>query len=110
MESDRKPVVEFRDFSFQYFSQAEPTLHGINLTIYLVKLSCGLCGFLPSALQLFLELTASALGGGYLLTQVFDLRCCALYAGFQRFKVGLGPLLLIRASMTILFSATASPP
>ncbi len=34
MESDRKPVVEFRDFSFQYFSQAEPTLHGINLTIY----------------------------------------------------------------------------
>ena len=67
---------------------------GINLTIYLVKLSCGLCGFLPSALQLFLELTASALGGGYLLTQVFDLRCCALYAGFQRFKVGLGPLFI----------------
>ena len=34
MESNRKPVVEFRDFSFQYFSQAEPTLHDINLTIY----------------------------------------------------------------------------
>jgi len=30
----KKPVIEFKDFSFQYFSQAEPTLHGINLTIY----------------------------------------------------------------------------
>ncbi len=34
MESSRKPVVEFRAFSFQYFSQAEPTLRDINLTIY----------------------------------------------------------------------------
>ncbi len=34
MELNRKPVIEFRDFSFQYFSQAEPTLHDINLTIY----------------------------------------------------------------------------
>jgi len=34
VESKGKPVVEFRDFSFQYFSQAEPTLHDINLTIY----------------------------------------------------------------------------
>ena len=32
--TDRKPVIEFKDFSFQYFSQAEPTLHDINLTIY----------------------------------------------------------------------------
>ena len=30
----RKPVIEFKDFSFQYFSQAEPTLHHIDLTIY----------------------------------------------------------------------------
>ena len=30
----KKPVIEFKDFSFQYFSQAEPTLHNINLTIY----------------------------------------------------------------------------
>ena len=30
----KKPVIEFKDFSFQYFSQAEPTLHDINLTIY----------------------------------------------------------------------------
>ena len=30
----RKPVIEFKDFSFQYFAQAEPTLHNINLTIY----------------------------------------------------------------------------
>ncbi|MCD8250081.1 MAG: ABC transporter ATP-binding protein [Lachnospiraceae bacterium] len=29
----REPVIEFRDFSFQYYSQAEPTLHDINLTI-----------------------------------------------------------------------------
>ena len=34
MENSRKPVIEFRDFSFQYFSQADPTLHDINLTIY----------------------------------------------------------------------------
>lgn len=30
----KKPVIEFENFSFQYFSQAEPTLHNINLTIY----------------------------------------------------------------------------
>ena len=30
----KKPVIEFKNFSFQYFSQAEPTLHNINLTIY----------------------------------------------------------------------------
>ena len=27
-------VIEFENFSFQYFSQAEPTLHDINLKIY----------------------------------------------------------------------------
>lgn len=31
---DKKPIIEFKDFSFQYFSQAEPTLHNINLKIY----------------------------------------------------------------------------
>ncbi|MFI3237911.1 MAG: ABC transporter ATP-binding protein [Lachnospiraceae bacterium] len=30
----KKPVIEFQNFGFQYFSQAEPTLTGINLTIY----------------------------------------------------------------------------
>ena len=30
----KKPLIEFKDFSFQYFSQAEPTLHNIDLTIY----------------------------------------------------------------------------
>ena len=30
----KKPVIEFRDFSFQYFAQAKPTLTDINLTIY----------------------------------------------------------------------------
>ncbi len=30
----REPVVEFRDFSFQYFAQAEPTVSGIDLTLY----------------------------------------------------------------------------
>lgn len=29
-----KPVIEFKDFSFRYKSQNEPTLHDINLTIY----------------------------------------------------------------------------
>lgn len=28
------PVIEFQNFGFQYFSQAEPTLHDINLKIY----------------------------------------------------------------------------
>lgn len=28
------PVIEIRDFTFQYKAQAEPTLHDINLTIY----------------------------------------------------------------------------
>ena len=30
----KKPVIEFRDFSFKYKSQNEYTLHNINLTIY----------------------------------------------------------------------------
>lgn len=30
----KKPVIEFQNFSFQYYSQAEPTLKNINLTIY----------------------------------------------------------------------------
>ena len=34
MENNRRPVIEFTDFSFQYFSQAEPTLNDINLKIY----------------------------------------------------------------------------
>lgn len=29
-----KPVIEFKDFSFQYDSQSKPTLHDINLTIH----------------------------------------------------------------------------
>lgn len=33
-EQNKTPVIEFKDFSFQYFSQAEPTLHDINLTIH----------------------------------------------------------------------------
>lgn len=28
------PIIEFKDFSFQYYAQAEPTLHDINLTIH----------------------------------------------------------------------------
>ncbi len=31
---DKKPIIVFRDFSFQYFSQSQPTLHDINLEIY----------------------------------------------------------------------------
>lgn len=31
---EKKPVIQFENFQFQYFSQAEPTLHDINLTIY----------------------------------------------------------------------------
>lgn len=30
----RKPVVEFKNFTFKYRAQSEPTLHDINLTIY----------------------------------------------------------------------------
>ncbi len=30
----RKAVIEFQDFTFQYFSQKEPTLKNINLTVY----------------------------------------------------------------------------
>ena len=31
---DKQPLIEFTDFTFQYFSQAEPTLYDINLNIY----------------------------------------------------------------------------
>ncbi len=31
---DKQPIIEFRNYSFQYYSQAEPTLHHINLKIY----------------------------------------------------------------------------
>lgn len=30
----KTPIIEFRDYGFQYRAQAEPTLHDINLTIY----------------------------------------------------------------------------
>ena len=33
-EETRTPVIEFEKFSFQYFSQAEPTLYDIDLKIY----------------------------------------------------------------------------
>lgn len=29
-----EPIIQFKDFGFQYYSQAEPTLHDINLTIH----------------------------------------------------------------------------
>lgn len=31
---DKQVIIEFRDFSFQYYSQSEPTLHNINLKIH----------------------------------------------------------------------------
>ncbi|MDU4890673.1 MAG: ABC transporter ATP-binding protein [Clostridium sp.] len=31
---NKKPIIEFNDFTFQYFSQAHPTLKNINLKIY----------------------------------------------------------------------------
>lgn len=31
---EKRPIIEFKSFGFQYFSQAEPTLEDINLTIY----------------------------------------------------------------------------
>ncbi len=31
---NNKPIIEFKDFTFQYFSQAQPTLKNINLKIY----------------------------------------------------------------------------
>ncbi len=30
----KKPIIEFKDFGFQYKSQREATLHNINLTVY----------------------------------------------------------------------------
>ncbi|CAH2714101.1 Putative HMP/thiamine import ATP-binding protein YkoD [Neobacillus rhizosphaerae] len=30
----KKPVIQFQNYSFQYRSQAKPTLHDINLTLY----------------------------------------------------------------------------
>lgn len=34
MSTERKAVIEFENFGFQYFSQAKPTLYDINLKIY----------------------------------------------------------------------------
>jgi energy-coupling factor transport system ATP-binding protein len=31
---NKEPIIEFKDFTFQYYSQAEPTLYDINLKIY----------------------------------------------------------------------------
>ena len=31
---DNDVIIEFRNFSFQYYAQAEPTLHDINLKIH----------------------------------------------------------------------------
>ena len=32
--TNRQAIIEFQDFTFQYYSQSEPTLHNINLKIY----------------------------------------------------------------------------
>ena len=32
-----KPLIEFKDVSFQYHSQSEPTLHDLNIAIYPVR-------------------------------------------------------------------------
>ena len=34
MTDNREPIIEFRDFGFQYFAQSEPTLYNIDLKIY----------------------------------------------------------------------------
>ena len=34
MDTNKKPIIQFNSFQFHYLSQAEPTLHDINLTIY----------------------------------------------------------------------------
>lgn len=34
MDTNKKPIIQFNSFQFHYFSQAEPTLHDISLTIY----------------------------------------------------------------------------
>jgi energy-coupling factor transport system ATP-binding protein len=31
---EKQAIIEFKNFSFQYYSQSEPTLHDIDLTIY----------------------------------------------------------------------------
>lgn len=31
---NNQPIIEFNDFTFKYYSQAEPTLHNINLKIF----------------------------------------------------------------------------
>lgn len=31
---NNQPIIEFKDFNFKYYSQAEPTLHDINLKIF----------------------------------------------------------------------------
>ena len=30
----KKPIIEFKDFTFRYKTQKESTLHNINLTLY----------------------------------------------------------------------------
>ena len=34
MAETRTPIISFKDFSFQYRAQKQPTLHDINLDIY----------------------------------------------------------------------------
>ncbi len=31
---NQEPIIAFKDFTFQYYTQAEPTLHDINLKVY----------------------------------------------------------------------------
>ena len=30
----KEPIIQFKDFTFQYFAQSEPTLYNIDLNIY----------------------------------------------------------------------------
>ncbi|HMN13464.1 MAG TPA: ATP-binding cassette domain-containing protein, partial [Bellilinea sp.] len=30
---ENQPIIEFQDFTFQYYAQSEPTLHDLNIRI-----------------------------------------------------------------------------
>jgi len=83
----KQPIIAFKNFTFQYFSQAEPTLHDINLTIregekVLIvgpsgsgKSTLGHCinGLIPFAYKGEITGNLTIKGGNTLEKSIFDL-------------------------------------
>ena len=84
----KKPVIQFENFRFQYFSQAAPTLHDINLTIYegekfimsILKVSRIVRRLLQALLHIFMNIPEIS-------SHLFQVKCLQQYNQKNRYGI-----------------------